>query len=661
LDVAFSDEITQVEVIKSAMSKTENISSYFELRPIAHSHGHAARPIVPESITAAQFNVLDADFSHGGTWAGVATLVETIYFDLLKSGNTEILEAHNYELHMVLTRHRDRIPLQHGSLTDLAVGAEKTRNFPLDRAYRIAHGLIDLVIQWRMAASDATIPCLILVENFSRAQHLARRFFLDLARRASGRANLAVIVGCEGPPLKAGSPDSHLTAVPVSLPSSVATGTSTPIDRFASDEEAEQCLEILKTLDAIELNYIKVMAHYKSKGDEFRYAKAALAALHACNHLGYYYEASSFVEAVLPHFDRLVAGSEENRWNYTGNLYHSLVVQGAVKEARQIIESLAKPFLTQKALRAKMEYILGIIDLRHTTPPDLVAAEEHLTSGVDLIRASREELAPHEYVFLKVFIENGLAFLRARQGRREEAIQLCQAGFELLTRELGPEKHKLHRSVLQYNTAQVYNMMGEFDVALAHYASAIEMDPNYSEYYNEVGNIYQRQERFDQALKSYDTAIQLSAPYPEVYFNRGVCLAREEKWQMALESCDYSLELTPDQPDAHALRAEICEQLGNVDEALVSYDNAIRLSPDMVLARVNKAVLLFDKRLFASALTEMNHVIALEESEPSHYENRAAIYKEMEKWDFYQQDQKRAESFRQMAGGKQTLVQQAAG
>jgi tetratricopeptide (TPR) repeat protein len=324
----------------------------------------------------------------------------------------------------------------------------------------------------------------------------------------------------------------------------VITSTGNPLDVFSSDEEAEQCLETLTSFDAIELHYNNLLAYYKSKEDGFRYARAALAALHACNHLGYYYEASSFIEAILPHFDRLVGGSEDNRWNYSGNLYHSLIVQGAVKEARQIIEHMAKPFLTQKSLRARMEYILGIIDLRHSTPPDLSAAEEHFISAVDLIRASREELEPHEYAFLKVFIENGLAFLRARQGRREEAIQLCQAGYELLTRELGPEKHKLHRSVLQYNTAQVYSMMGELEVALAHYANAIQMDPNYSEYYNEVGNIYQRQGRFDEALKFYETAMKLSAPYPEVCFNRGVCLAREEKWQTAFESCEYSLALS---------------------------------------------------------------------------------------------------------------------
>jgi tetratricopeptide (TPR) repeat protein len=647
MDVALTNQITQVEAIRSAMNEPKDITKYFELRPSAHELGHMPRQIAPEA--AAELHVLNADFAHGGTWAGVATLVESIYLALLQRGHTDILEEHNYELHMVLSRYRDRIPLKHGSLTDVSVGVEKTRNFPLDRAYRIAHGLIDLIIQWRkIEGSD--VPWIIVVKNFSRAQHLATRFFLQLARRASEKANLVIVVAAEDLAPGLNLAESRLRAVPITLPSFTEASAEDMLDGPASDDEAEQYLAQFTTFDAIELNYNKLLSYYRSTGNDYGYARTALAALHACNHLGYYYEASSFVNAILPHFDRLVGGSEENRWNYVGNLYHSLVVQNAVDEAQQIVDELAKPFLTQRALRAKMEYILGIICLRHRVPADIPGAERHLTSAVDLICSAREDLQPHEYAFLKVFIENGLAFLRVRQGRKNEAIQLCQAGYQFLTGELGPEKHKLHRSVLQYNTAQVYTMMGDLDTALTYYAHAIQIDPNYSEYYNEVANIYQRQERFDEALKFYEKAIKLSAPYPEVYFNRAVCLARQKEWEMALESCNYSLELNPDQPDAYIILAEINEQMGNSDESLASYDKAIELSPDSVTARVNKAVLLFGKRLFDSALNEMNQVIAIEQSEPGHYENRSAIYKEMGKWDLYQEDLETVELLRRDAG-----------
>lgn len=649
MDVDFANEVTEIKPLKAlnfwSIMSNQKHSNYFELTPRSDANEAGGIQALAGQFNERELHILDADFSHGGTWAGVADFVETIYLDLVRSERADLLEKHNYELHMVLARYRDRIPLKHGSLTDMARGVEKTRNFPLDRAYRIVHGLIDLVIAWRTAAERNT-GCIVIVENYSQAQHLAKRFFLDLARRASIRGKLSVIVRVEGSSVEFSPQDYQLSAnlLTEMLPEAGKSSLPAP---FASDAEAEQHLEKLNSFDAIELYSTRLLAHYKSKGDAYRYAQVALAALQLCNHFGYYYEASSFVEAVLPYFHRLTEGSEENAWNYAGNLYHSLVVQGAVKEAREIIEQVAKPVLTRKSLRAKMEYVLGIISLRHQTPPDLSEAEEHLTSAVELIRSAREELDPHEHAFLTVFIENGLAFLRVRQGRRLEAIQLCQNGYELLTRELGADKHKLHRSVLQYNTAQVYTMMGDLEAALRYFGYAIQMDQNYSEYYNEVGNILQRQEQFGRALEFYETAIKLSAPYPEVYFNRAICMARSGEWPSAMESCDYSLELKPNQADAHVLRAEICEELGNFDEALKSYDEAIALGNNLVAARVNKAVLLFNQGQFPPALTEMNRVIEIESSESGHYENRAAIYKEMGEWNLYEKDIKMANLLRQ--------------
>jgi tetratricopeptide (TPR) repeat protein len=600
--------------------------SYFELRPNRLATAQSSsRPFSDLSI-ADQTIVVDADFSTGGPWAGVSLLVEKAYLWLTQQRADAILERHNYELHMVLVQHRNSLPLRYGSLTDLAEGAEKTRNFPLDRAYRLVHGLVDFIIKWQNA-EDFEDPLLIIVENFSRAQHLSKRFFLELARRGTGKARLRIVVSSEASPDL--TPTSRIYAEPISIGILPSLPGSALIDEISSPSHADQCLAGLKTFEDVELHVNKLLTYYKSVGDGFGYAKAALAALHACNHYGYYYEASSFVEAILPYFDRLVQGSEENRWNYTGNLFHSLIVQGAIGEARDIINRIAVPYLTKKALRAKMEYILGIVEVRYKTPPDLKSAEEHFSSAVSLIGLAGDELELYEYVFLKVFIENGLALLRVRQGRRQEAIQLCQSGFQLLTNELGDEIHKLHRSVLQYNTAQVYNMMGELDLALQHYRQAALMDPNYSEYYNEMGNIYQRQGLFGDAINSYNEAIRLSAPYPEVHFNRAVCLAREGNWQMALESCDYSLALNPNQPDAHLIRAEICENIGRIDDALTSYDEAIALASNMIPARVNKAVLLFNQCSFNDALDEMNDVISLDSSEPSHYDNRAAIYREL--------------------------------
>src|SRR5207248_1480612 len=116
-----------------------------------------------------------------------------------------------------------------------------------------------------------------------------------------------------------------------------------------------------------------------------------------------------------------------------------------------------------------------------------------------------------------------LAMIRNFQGRGQDAIKLCQDGIEHLNMHLGTEKHRLHRSVLLYNIAQVYRVAGSHGEAIKYYSATIEMDPNYSEYYNERGSIFLQMGLLEEAHRDYLKAIELSPPYFEVFTNLGQC------------------------------------------------------------------------------------------------------------------------------------------
>ncbi len=89
---------------------------------------------------------LDAHFERNGAWAGVGPLVEIAYLRLLEVGNPAIVEEHDYELYLALPRYRHKIRPKYLCLTDTAVGTEQTRFYPLERAYRLVHGLVGLVL-----------------------------------------------------------------------------------------------------------------------------------------------------------------------------------------------------------------------------------------------------------------------------------------------------------------------------------------------------------------------------------------------------------------------------------------------------------------------------------------------------------------------------------
>jgi tetratricopeptide (TPR) repeat protein len=550
--------------------------------------------------------LLDARFAAGGVWAGVSELAMSAYQELVELRQTDTIARHLHELYMVLPEHRSELRPKYLCLTDTVADGEKTRFYALDRAYRQVHGLVGLILQWKAAQSDRGL-WRIVVRHADQAQHLATRFFRELARRAApiGEIEVSFEAGSVPPNpdiANAESPDPHTIA---RLELQIADADPAPFER----------------------NFPSLLAHYKATGDHQALAHTAFRALSLYKQYGYHHEAAHFVDRILPRLDAIAGRDEDKRLHYISEINDCLVMTGASARAMNIISSFAVPHLTEPSLLAKLNYMIAMHHLRYADVLSVERAEHHIELALaDIGRATSSA----DHAFLRVFIDNGLAFLRVRQGRHAEALALCQDGYARLTEELGEERHQLHRSVLQYNLGQVCVAIGHFDDALRYYDKAISMDPYYTEYHTERGNILQKLLRFPEAIASYDRAIACSAPYPEVLYNKALCHTRLGEREAALACFDSACELDPDQPQIYALRADLLAELGRDDDAIDQYTLAIANGFDQAAAWVNRAVLHFSRGNYAQALDDMNSAIAREPDQPAHYRNREAIYQAME-------------------------------
>lgn len=590
---------------------------------------------------------LDADFAAHGAWAGVADLAERAYLGLLTIDAQGIIDAHHIALHTVLAQYRDRIPPRYPCLTDTAIDAERTRFHPLDRAYRAVHGLVGMILQWKRAKRDRT-RWIIVVRNFDQAQHLATRFFGELAQRAAPQAEIDVIIETRldtggisqrMPKLRTMAAPGWIPEMTPKQPQSIDTDRLIALETAIADGSGIE----------LEQHYPVLLQYYEASGNRLAGARLALKAFVLYTNHGYYYEARRLLEAILPNFDRIAGADEEKRMYYVGKMTICLVMTSDPEAAVHAIEHLAAPYVTDKRLLASMNYMLGMHHLRYAKARSVERAEHHILQAVSLIREANEDPASIPDPFRKVFIDNALAFVRARQGRYQDSLDLCQSGYAFLTREVGEEHHQLHRSVLQFNIANVYVMLQRLDDAIAYYRNAIAMDPNYSEYHNEIGNLLQEQENYQDAITHYQLAIERSAPYPEVFFNKAICHLNLSETHDALTCFDISLELDPDQPQAQALRADIHRELGLTDDAIRGYDTALALGLDSTAVRVNRAVLLYDIGSYGQALADMDAVIAQQPDAAEHYENRAAIHLAMSNQALYEQDLASAARYGQAA------------
>lgn len=566
---------------------------------------------------------LACNFDRGGLWAGVRELFAGL---LERRQPTDLVTRHDYELAQVIPALKRTVHVRNPTLTDVAPVSERVRNYPADRAFRIVHGLIDFLDSWKRDQEPE--PWVVAVDDLDQASRIGLRFFKDLMRRRGRDLRLILVAGVApgaADALAEGFASSvSVTVLRTDLPESPPAAPD-PEDaaRRARALEAEVGDDIV----AIEENLPDLIFWWQAAGNEAKVLEWKSQGQSILNILGFYEDSLTYGYEVL----RLakIHRPEDARfhWEAFNKVFSCHVALGQPQEAYHLAQQEVVGRITDPYSYGQLCYLLAMLHARYLPERDLEAGEKFLEEGVQALERSSVDESQKQFEI--VFNRNGLAMIRHFQGRFEEAIELCKTGYETLSKHLATSRHRLHRSVLIYNIAQVYSALRRYDEALEHYAKTIEMDPNYSEYYNEVGNILLRLERLDEAEENYRRAIDLSPPYQEVWTNLGQCLSLQGKAEDAVAAYDRAIDLEPTALLALLGRAQAHQQLGNTREALADYDAAITLAPDEWEALANRASLHFAAGDAEASLADISRALEIVPETPELYQNRAFVYERL--------------------------------
>lgn len=571
---------------------------------------------------------LDLNFDHGGPWAGLRQLFAELLPEI-EAELPELVERHASELAYVLPALKHELGVRNQTLTDLAPAEEKVRNYPADRAFRIVHGLIDLLDAYK-TSRDPDRPWLITGDAFDRIGHIGRRFFAELVRRRATRLDLRLVLAVSP---AAELPDLELATgiarrVSVELPAGDSTGLD-PAAALAAARELEE--RVGQDKDRIEVHVAELLRLYRIAGEEADLFRWRCWALETYNSLGFYEDALEYGYAAWSELDRHGTPSHDLRWSMLVKMFMSNVGLQRGEEAYRLVEEsgiLDDPEL-ERSRRAQLYYLISMLYVRYFKPRDLERGEEYLARGLDDLDAERARMKPEDYHFHRVFNRNGLALVRHFQGRYDEAIALCREGFEQLEKHLAGDQHRLHRSVLLYNIGQVYSALQDDERAVEYYSAALAMDPTYSEYYNDRGSLYLRLGRYREAIADYRRAIELSPPYQEVWTNLGQCHRSLGDMQAALAAYSRALDLDADSLLAWIGRGQAHEAQGRLDEALADYDRALEIEPDQWDTLASRAVVLYQLGEIARSLADLDRAIELAPDEPQLHHNRSIALAEL--------------------------------
>lgn len=580
--------------------------------------------------------IVSCSMDRDGVWSGLNSWLRVMLPDLAARA-PDLLRRHDQELTTILPVLRRSLPNSRLTLTDLASRHERVRNYAMDRAYRFGHGVIDLLLAWR--ERESTPPWRLVCDDYDQASVLVRTFMRDLLRRAGARLELELVLA-----VAPECPQALLDELPTGVPRHVvacdfAEPAPTPMDLAAAAQQVA-ALDRAASGNQLEMEIAlpELIRLWTLVGNHERALYWQALAMGLLNHYGFYEDARRYVPVVRANIDLLVRHDPMfTRWSLVGSMLSCLIALGRADEALELVTVEALGRCDEPRDRARVLYVLAMLHGRFLPAKNLPLAEEYI--GRALAEVTEQGLPDaNERDFLRVFLTNGLAFIRHRQGRSAEAVELCDRGFKHLQVTLPAEHHRLHRSVLMYNIAQVHASTGATDKALAAFDAAIEMDPNYSEYHNERACVLMNAGRHAEALMAFETAIRLSAPYPEVWANLGQCHRQQDDLGAALAALGRALDLNPRLLLARVARADCHDRLGQAGAALADYDAALDTDPTHVAARANRAILRFEAGDVAGALTDLDTAIELDPRQPQLYANRAAAQRARGRLDLEERD-----------------------
>jgi tetratricopeptide (TPR) repeat protein len=587
--------------------------------------GQSRQRILNQWIEAAKHSdvktcLLNCSHDKWGVWAGVVQLFSDL-IPHIQVKISDLLIKHDYELIHVLPALRENISVRNPCLTDIAVPAEKVRNYPADRAYRIIHGLIDLFFEFHAVNHDTSL--VIVCDEFDSAGFFSHRFFTELMRRCTQQFNIVLLI--VEAPRSANSRENLFGSLTVQrikfdLPSNphklnspeMMTKLALELEQFIGKDK-------LKT----EIHLPELIYNWSLSSQPERALIYKLLACSTYSHQGFYEEALVYGEAVLEQIEYLQAERQKDSWDLYFKLYFCYAALDKPFKALQMIEAVIEKFQNPEIL-SQAYYFMAMLHARLLPHLDLEQADIYLQKSTHYVLQSN--MNEHRKYFLMAFNQNGLALIRHRQGKAEEAIKLCELCLEQLNVHLNPTEHRLHRSVLFFNIAQVYmhyDENGAPEKAIAYLTEAMEMDPNYSEYYNDRGNLYLKLNRLEEALQDYQKAIELSPPYWEVWSNIGQCHLRMNQLDEAIKAYSRALDLNPNQFAVWVARAEIFERLGMFHKALPDYNAALKLKSDDPLLWANRASLHYEMENYDASLQDLDRAITLDPGNADLYQNRA--------------------------------------
>jgi tetratricopeptide (TPR) repeat protein len=279
----------------------------------------------------------------------------------------------------------------------------------------------------------------------------------------------------------------------------------------------------------------------------------------------------------------------EECWLVTAKISLALAALGRPDEALSLYDdACARTSLPKVHLRAAYGRAMLYTRYYHGDRRNHAKAKGWINCAIALSSLSSDA---GQRAFNVSFNENALALIEMHLGEPDKALALLTRNLERLDQDITAGDHVLHRSVVQYNRAQLLDRYGAPEDALAEYTKLIGADPHQSEYYLQRAAVHRRLGEVTRAMADYAEAIRLSPPYPEPHQQRAELALAVGDFSTGLSDLRYVLELDPDYADARITLANVLLESGDLDAALREVDEGLTWDSEQAELHLMRAMI----------------------------------------------------------------------
>jgi len=178
------------------------------------------------------------------------------------------------------------------------------------------------------------------------------------------------------------------------------------------------------------------------------------------------------------------------------------------------------------------------------------------------------------------------------------------------------------------NLGNIYTNEGRLKAAIKAYKKAIEQKSNDYEIYFNLGNTYRKSKNNKSAINAYKISLNLNPNYLPAINNIGICLKEEKKYNESIIFLKKAICLNKKDSEIYYNLGIVYKETGEIEKAINSYKIAIDLNPKYNQALNNLGLIYLEQGNIKNAYSLIEKSIKINPASSFSYNNIGSVYQE---------------------------------